>query len=98
MRKTISLILAALLLAALLPLSARAVGVPADGGPLQVEISTCKKSYTLLSTIEYAVTITNTSGETICNVSAEVLLGRDLTALAGGSFTKEKSGLDPGES
>jgi len=97
-RKLIGLLLAAALLAAALPLCAQAAGTPADGdSPLRVEITACKKRYTLLSTITYTVTVTNISDEDVRNVSAEVLFGKDLSSF-GSPCGLEKSSLAPGES
>jgi len=90
-RKTVGLLLATGLLLAMVPLAAASP----EKAPLTIETS----GKTLLSTFTYTVTVTNTSGTTIYNVSAEALFGRDLTPLArGGAVTAGRASLAPGES
>ncbi|MCL2507544.1 MAG: glycosyl hydrolase [Oscillospiraceae bacterium] len=99
LRKSIGLLLAAILPAMIIPPQPQAGNAPAGNPPLRVEISTCKKSHTLLSVITYAVTVTNESGAVIRNVSAEVLFGKDITPLEKNSrLTAGKGSLAPGES
>jgi len=66
--------------------------------PLRIEISTGKKSYALLSTVMYSVTITNMGGEALRNVSAKALFGRDIAPVEGSQLTAEKGNFAPGES
>lgn len=98
-RKYIAALLAAILLAAVIPLAPWAQDSLPDGdSPLSIEIATDKKSYTLLSTITYSVTITNTSDAAVRNVSAEALFGSDIAPVEGSQLTAEKGSLAPGES
>ena len=99
MNKRVKQILAVLLAAALMFGALPAIALAADsqtatGDPLTVELKTNRKHYTLFSTIKFTATITNTSEEDVENVSAEALLGADLSALeAGVSFVSPPRGV-----
>lgn len=78
---------------------AQAANTPDGNPPLSISIAADKGSYTLLSTVKFNVTVTNTSNAVVSNVSAEALFGSDLAPLANGSqITAEKASLAPGES
>jgi len=109
LRKFLGLLLAAVMLLTTLPVTSLAINdvtvhsqtlnAFAGNSLLRIDIATSKNSYTLLSTINFSVTITNTSSEVISNVSAEALFGKDLKPLANGSqITAEKASLNPAES
>jgi len=101
LRKSIGLLLAAVLLLVAIPLTPAAARADPQAGdaPLRVEITTCKKTCTLLSNITYTVTVTNISGAAVHSVSAQVLFGRDIVPLEKDSqLTAEQSNLAPGES
>ena len=110
-RKILGLLLVAIMLLTMLPMSSFAAAdtaksvalatqsLAASNPPLSIDIATSKNSYTLLSTITFTVTVTNTGSAAVSNVSVEALFGNDLTPLANGSqITAEKASLAPGES
>ena len=109
MKKWLCVLLAVVLTASALPLIAGAI-VPSAGetiqdvsangqAPLKVEIKSNKEKYTLLGKMEFTATITNTSNETVENISAQAQLGLSLRPLKKGSqFTATKASLAPNKS
>ena len=107
-RKWLCVVLAVVMMASALPLVAGAIAPTAGGtqsaqssndGTLKVEIKSDKDRYTLLGKMEFTATITNTSNETVEDISAQALLGASLRPLANGSqFTATKASLAPNES
>jgi len=107
-KKWLCVALAVVLMASALPLIAGAIA-PSGGSvqgasstgqaPLKVEIRSDKDKYTLLGKMEFTATITNTSSNTVEDISAQALLGASLRPLAKGSqFTATKASLAPNES
>jgi len=78
--------------------TAPSVQVPSDS-PLKVEITSDKEEYSLFNKIVLIATITNTSSNTMNNISAEVSFSRFIRGLKKNSETTvEKNSLAPGES
>ena len=108
-KKWLCVALAVVMMASALPLIAGAIAPSAGGSvegasssgqaPLKVEIRSNKDKYSLLGKMEFIATITNTSGATVENISAQALLGGSLRPLKNGSqFTATKASLAPGAS
>jgi len=107
-KKWLCVVLAVVLMASALPLIAGAIAPSGESagsasssgqGPLKVEISSDKDRYTLLGKMAFTATITNTSSDTVENISAEALFGASLRPLAKGSqLIATKDSLAPGAS
>ena len=107
-KKWLCVVLAVILLTSVLPLIAGAIapstggsvqGAPSSGQlPLKVEIQADKDKYTLLGKMEFTATITNTSSETVSDISAVALFGASLRPLKGSTLTANKTSLAPNES
>lgn len=103
-RKPLAILMALLLLASVIPMALAANNGSqgaqgANAVPLTIEVKSDRDFYTLFSTIEFTASVTNTSNEDVRNVSAEVLLGEDLSPLEAGKGKTyaEASTLKPGE-
>lgn len=101
--KLLSILLAAVMLLTMVPFSTFAENgdetTLVDDSPLHVEVTADKPVYTLLSIIQFKVTITNTSDSVVNDISAAATLGKDLLLLKQESqISTEAESLAPGES
>lgn len=69
-----------------------------DVSPINVEVTTEKPRYTLLSVIKFNVRVTNNSDTDIENINIAAKLGEDLVFVKGSETTTLKDRLAPGES
>lgn len=69
-----------------------------DASPINVEVTTEKPRYTLLSVIKFNVRVTNNSDTDIENINIVAKLGEDLVFVKGSETTTLKDRLAPGES
>lgn len=69
-----------------------------DASPLNVEVTTEKTRYTLLSVIKFNVRVTNNSDIDIENINIAAKLGEDLVFVKGSETATLKDRLAPGES
>lgn len=69
-----------------------------DASPINVEVTTEKPRYALLSVIKFNVRITNNSDTDIENINIAAKLGEDLVFVKGSETTTLKDRLAPGES
>lgn len=69
----------------------------ADTSPIDIEVTTEKSKYTLLSIIKFNVRVTNNSDTDIENINIVSKLGEDLVFVKGSETTTSKDSLAPGE-